>query len=234
MLRSLLAFLLLALPLAAEAQTFPKFTGFVVDGAGLPVAGAEVTAELEKGAPDKALAGSGAGSAVAVAPVTGVDGHFAIDGIAAGRYRLHVTGAGLLAAELRFVPVPSDEARIVVARQVSIDGTVTDGGKPVTTAMVGIRGDAIGGGIEVKTDSKGAFHVPNLPEGHYLVYAYQGATAARAIRVNRLGAGPFADVELRLEAAAIVVGQERHYGAVPAIGTITAATATSPKAAKAK
>ena len=34
--------------------------------------------------------------------------------------------------------------------------------------------------------------------------------------------------------AAIVVGQERHYGAVPAIGTITAATATSPKAAKAK
>jgi formyl-CoA transferase len=33
--------------------------------------------------------------------------------------------------------------------------------------------------------------------------------------------------------AAIVVGQERHYGAVPAIGTITADTATSPKAAKA-
>jgi protocatechuate 3,4-dioxygenase beta subunit len=190
-----------------------KLTGFVVDGAGLPVAGAEVTAELEKGAPDKALSGSGAGSgsgsaaAVAVAPVTGADGHFAIEGIAPGRYRLHVTGTGLLAAELRFVPVPSDEARIVVARQVSIDGTVTDGGKPVTTAMVGIRGDAIGGGIEVKTDGKGAFHVPNLPEGRYQVYAYQGATAARAIRVNRLGAGPFPDVELRLEAAAIVVGR---------------------------
>jgi hypothetical protein len=183
-----------------------KLTGFVVDGAGLPVAGAEVTAELEKGAPDKALAGSGAGSAVAVAPVTGVDGHFAIDGIAAGRYRLHVTGAGLLAAELRFVPVPSDEARIVVARQVSIDGTVTDGGKPAM-ATVGIRGEAIGGGIEVKTDGKGAFHVPNLPEGRYQVYAYQGATAARSMRVNRLGAGPFAEVELRLEAAAVVVGR---------------------------
>jgi protocatechuate 3,4-dioxygenase beta subunit len=185
-----------------------KLTGFVVDGAGLPVVGAEVTAELEKGAPDAAGSGAGSGSAaVAVAPVTGADGHFAIDGIVPGRYRLRVTGAGLLAAELRFVPVPSDEARIVVARQVSIDGIVTDGGKRVTTAMVGVRGDAIGGGIEVKTDSKGAFHVPNLPEGRYQVYAYQGATAARAIRVARLGAGPFPDVELRLEAAAIVVGR---------------------------
>src|SRR5437867_695067 len=33
-----------------------RLTGFVVDGAGLPVAGAGVTAELEKRPPDKALA----------------------------------------------------------------------------------------------------------------------------------------------------------------------------------
>ncbi len=34
--------------------------------------------------------------------------------------------------------------------------------------------------------------------------------------------------------AAIVVGENRHYGAVPAIGTVTADTAISPKTAKAK
>ncbi|HEX4454450.1 MAG TPA: carboxypeptidase-like regulatory domain-containing protein [Kofleriaceae bacterium] len=180
----------------------PRLTGFVVDGAGLPVAGASVSAELE-------AMGSGSGSAVATSaiPPTGNDGHFIIDGLAPGRYRVHVTGAGLLAAEVRFVPVPSDEARIVVARQISIDGTVTDGGKPVAGATVGIRGDAIGGGLEVVADPRGAFHVPDLPEGRYQVYAWQQALAARAVRVSRLGAGPFAPVELRLEAGAIVVGR---------------------------
>jgi hypothetical protein len=200
-----------------------RLTGVVVDGAGLPVAGAEVTAEIEKGAPDRALAGAGAsgsaagsgsGSAspppaatVAVAAPTGADGRFALEVATAGRYRVRVTGSGLLAAELRFVPVPSDEAHIVVARQVAIDGTVSDGGSPVKVATVGVRGEAIGGTLEVKTDAQGAFHVPNLPEGRYQVYAYQGALAARTMRVARLGAGPFPGVELRLEAGAIVVGR---------------------------
>src|SRR5450631_1024724 len=141
-------------------------TGFVVDGAGLAVTGAEVSCELEKGGTDRALApkpaaaikdagitlDAGAGSAtatIAVAAPTGPDGHFVLDGLVPGRYRLRVSGPGLLAAEVRFVPVPSDEARIVVARQVGIDGTVTDGGKPVANATVGIRSEAIGGALEI-------------------------------------------------------------------------------------
>src|SRR5258706_13847199 len=98
------------------------------------------------------------------------------------------------------VPVPSDELRIVVARQVDITGVVTDDGKPVPAATVGIRGDAIGGTLESKVDANGKFSVPNLPEGRYQVYAYRGALAARTMRVARLGAGPFAPIELRLEA----------------------------------
>jgi uncharacterized GH25 family protein len=113
----------------------------------------------------------------------------------------------LLPAELRYVPVPSDEARIVIARQVAIEGTVTDGGKPVANAPVGLRGDAIGGTIETRTNATGGFTFASLPEGRYQLFAWQAALAARTVRVARLGAGPFGPVELRLEAASIVVGR---------------------------
>jgi uncharacterized GH25 family protein len=232
--------------LPGTSATGVRLTGFVVDGAGLPVAGAEVSAEPERGAPDRALvprtapgAGSGTGPgarpgaepgarpgagstsatasdaapgdagapAVTVAPLTGADGRFVIGGLVPGRFRLRVIGAGLLPAELRYVPVPSDEARIVVARQVAIEGTVTDGGKPVANAPVGLRGDAIGGTIETRTDATGGFGFASLPEGRYQLFAWQAALAARTVRVARLGAGPFGPVELRLEAASIVVGR---------------------------
>lgn len=184
-----------------------RLAGVVVDGAGIPVAGADLTAELEIETSTPARIDAGVPAAAIAAPPTAADGVFAIDGLVAGRYRLRVTGSGLLAAELRMVLVPSDQVRVVVARQVTIEGTVTDGGKPVSTAMVGIRGDAIGGTVEVKTDTHGAFAIPNLPEGSYQVYAYQGGTAARSMRVVRLGAGPFPKLELRLEVATIVVGR---------------------------
>src|SRR6185503_1075993 len=47
----------------------------------------------------------------------------------------------------------------------------------------------------------------DLPEGRYQLFAWRESTAARAIRVNRLGAGPFTPVELVLEPAAIVTGR---------------------------
>lgn len=193
--------------------THPRLTGFVVDGTNAPVVGAIVTAELERGMQDRALAttpspGVGSGSAApAAAPATGSDGRFAIELDAAGRYRVRVTGPGLIPAELRYVPVPSDEARIVIARKVSIEGSVVDGGTPVPSAHVGLRGEAIGGGIEIVTDPKGKFVFADLPEGRYQLFAWRDTLAARAVRVNRLGAGPFTPIELSLEAATIVVGR---------------------------
>ncbi|TMQ11118.1 MAG: carboxypeptidase regulatory-like domain-containing protein [Deltaproteobacteria bacterium] len=220
--------------LGSSAPIGVRLTGFVVDGAGLPVAGAEVSAEPERGIVDRALApppragaasaapdSAGAGGAggqgadaadagthaVAVAPPTGGDGRFVVDGLSPGRVRVRVAGAGILPAELRYVPVPSDEVRIVVARQIAIEGTVTDGGKPVANAPVGLRGDAIGGTIETRTSATGAFRFGSLPEGRFQLFAWQGALAARTVRLSPLGAGPFGAVELRLEAAAIVVGR---------------------------
>lgn len=198
-----------------------RLTGFVIDGAGLAVVGAEVSAELEQGAGDRVLApiatGTDAGVSardaatappkVMVAAATGLDGRFVVEGLDPGRYRVRVVGAGLLPAEVRFVPVPSDATRIIVSRQVAIEGVVTDGGKPAANINVGVRGDAIGGERDVKSDAAGKFGFTNLPEGRYQLFAWQGALAARAVRVGRLGAGPFAPVELRLEAASIVIGR---------------------------
>ncbi|MBA3502108.1 MAG: carboxypeptidase regulatory-like domain-containing protein [Deltaproteobacteria bacterium] len=196
-----------------------RISGFVIDGAGAPVVGAEVSVELERGVPDKSLSitpaadagvvvvDAGVAPTVHVSAATAADGKFLVGGLEPGRYRLRVTGTGLLPAEVRYVPVPSDEVRIVVARQVRIEGTVVDGTTPVANAYVGLRGEAIGGSIETRTDGKGAFHFADLPEGRYQLYAWQGALAARAVRVNRLGAGPFAPIELRLESGAIVVGK---------------------------
>ncbi|MBS1117855.1 MAG: hypothetical protein H6Q90_83 [Deltaproteobacteria bacterium] len=198
-------------------QAGVRLTGFVVDGTNAPVVGAEITAELERGMPDRPALAAGSGSAaagsdsaaaaVSVAVPTAADGRFVLDSLVPGRYRLRVTGPGLLPAEVRYVPVPSDEARIVVARQVSIAGTVADGGTPVANATVGLRGEAIGGGIETHTDAVGAFQFPDLPEGRYQLFAWRGELAARAVRVNRLGAGPFTPIALQLEAATIVVGR---------------------------
>jgi hypothetical protein len=191
-----------------------RITGVVVDGAGAPVAGAEVSAESEEAVVDRTPVDAGVdGSMTRVdagtgtATPTSADGRFVVGGLSPGRYRLRVSGPGVLAAELRMVGVPADDTRIVVARHVSIEGVVTDGGKPVSRANVGIRGDAIGGTLEVKTDLKGGFAVANLPEGRYQVFAWQGPLAARAVRVSRLGAGPFASVELRLEAGTVVIGR---------------------------
>jgi hypothetical protein len=217
-----------------------RLAGIVVDGAGAPVEGASLSAELDEpigaGAPPAGDAGAneafandagasdaGANDAGVVAtPVpTDASGRFVLGGLTPGRHRIRVTGSGLLDAELRMVAVPADELRIVVARQVTLEGTVTDGGVPVAGATVGVRGDAIGGTIEVPTTSGGGFTVTNLPEGRYQVYAHQGSLAARSVRVVRLGAGPFPPVELRLEAGAVVVGRvidrEEGTGAVAAI-----------------
>lgn len=217
-----------------------RLTGFVIDGSGAPVVGAEVSAEIEAGAADRSLApGAPAAPAptrdkkgivipppkvpvlwghalphdaavaagISIAPPTDADGRFAILGLEPGRYRLRVTGAGLLPAEVRFVPVPSDATRIVVARQVAIEGVVVDGTSPAPNVTIGLRGDAIGGAIEIKSSHTGAFAFRDLPEGRYQLFAWQGSLAARAVRVSRLGTGPFAPVELRLEAASIVVGR---------------------------
>lgn len=170
-------------------------TGTVVDASGQPVAGAELAALLE---PD---------ATQLYAAVSGPDGTFTVAVAEAGRYKLSVSGAGLVPAELRYVAIPGEALRVVVARQVRIDGKVMDGNRPLVGATVGLRSDAIGGGISTTTDRDGAFHFPELPEGRYQIYAWKEQLVARTQVVPRYGAGPFLPVELRVELGSILVGR---------------------------
>ena len=86
-----------------------RYGGVVVDGAGVAVADAIVTAEPEGDPAGVAPAPGAAVAAVSRSTPTPVDGRFAITGLAPGRYRIRVTGTGLVATQLRFVAVPADE-----------------------------------------------------------------------------------------------------------------------------
>lgn len=200
-------------PLPAPGDDQARLDGVVVDGLGQPVAGVAVTATVEA-----ALAGAGPANAgapsVAVAISDGA-GRFALTGLAAGRYRLELAGAGVFTAEVRFVPVPSDDVRLVLARRVAIVGRVLDGGAGTPGVVVAIDGDSLG---EVRTTvsaDDGSFGFADLPEGTYRVWGGKDDLAARTQAAPRLGRGPFADVELWLEPATIVVGRvvDRQTGA---------------------
>lgn len=173
-----------------------QLAGTVVDASGTPVADVAITAVPEVGQ-----------SPPEVVAYAGGDGAFVLEGLAPGPQRLRVEGAEIFTAEVRYVPVPSDGVRIAVARRVELTGVVVDGGRPVRGAHVTIDGDAIGGRMTATTDAAGGFDFDALPEGSYRVWAHETDLAARAVRVPRLGAGPFPPVTLVLEPATIVVGR---------------------------
>ena len=228
-----------------------QLRGTVVDTGGLPVSGVQVFAELEPppapirpggpplpaGAQPRGSAGSAAAPTVvmpstasvhtswrAVALPTDRDGQFVVDGLIDGSYRIVVRGAAVATAEVRRVAVPQslrDNLRVIVARRVLIAGTVVDGKTPVRNAHVAIRSDAIGGMMEGLTDAAGRFEFRDLPEGGYLIWAWQGDIAANAQRVLRRGFVPAGEVLLRMQSATIVVGRvidrEEGIGVVAAI-----------------
>jgi hypothetical protein len=175
--------------------------GVVVDGAGEPVPGVAIAAVLESPGPlfEPVVASSD------------VDGRFALDGLHAGRYRLAIEGAEIVAAEVRSVVVPRDDVRIVVARRIEISGRVLDGAFPVAGATVEIADG--GGRITRTTDVGGQFAFEMVPEGRYRIRAWKGDLGSRGQDVLPLGSGPHAGVVIAIEPAAIVVGKVVERGA---------------------
>lgn len=182
--------------------------GSVIDVAGKPVAGAAVTAELEMGPGVTSMPPTGLSMSPAVVAVAAADGSFQLVGLDAGRYRLRVEAPGIFTSEVRFVDVPSDALRLVVARKVAVHGVVVDpAGGPVAGLSVSLGGFGATGVRAATTDAKGAFAFDELPEGIYQAWVAAGDRAAPAVRVERLGAGPFDPVTLTMGPAQIVRGR---------------------------
>lgn len=244
-------------PVARPGPGDVRLSGTVLDAAGEPVAGVEITAEWELGpgvdslataavtpAPGPTGAAGGARDAgsdpgpgglelnPAVVAVAGQDGAFDLVGLVAGRYRLRVEGPGIFTSELRFFEVPADGIRLVVARKVSVRGrVVNEAGVGVAEATVYVAGESAGGTITTTTSATGGFAFDDLQEGVFQLWAASGKLAARVVRVSRLGAGGFRDVTLLMEAAEIVSGRvvERGTGrGVAAAVTLSSVAADQP------
>ncbi|MCG8425242.1 MAG: carboxypeptidase regulatory-like domain-containing protein [Proteobacteria bacterium] len=220
--------------------------GAVFDAAGNPVQRAEITAEFELGPGVEGLASAGrahrapgpdAGSGgdtgfvttATISATSGQDGTFELVGLDAGRYRLRVEGAGLFTSEVRFFDVPADGIRLIVARKVSVRGNVvTESGAPAAGIAVTISGESLAMPLSVASDELGRFEFDGLQEGMFRVWAAAGARAARAVRVSRLGSGPFGAIRLALEPAAVVTGRvvERKTGRGIAAAIALSATTT--------
>jgi protocatechuate 3,4-dioxygenase beta subunit len=184
--------------------------GTVIDAAGAPVVGVWVSARPELDPAGEPGAGRPAGAARAseaeVARArTAADGGFRLEGVVRGRARLRVEGGGVLAAEVRFVEVPADALRLLVAREIAIGGRVVDGGAPGQGARVFARALDGAGAYEAIADAGGRFALAGLPEGVYRVWAVHRDRAARAVRIEALG-GPPAPIELALGPATVVEG----------------------------
>lgn len=199
-----------ALPTDRPGTGAHTLSGGVYDVAGATVAGAVITAEIELGPGTDSLASEpGLSTSPAVVAVSKADGSFALVGLDAGRYRLTIEGEAIFTAEVRFVDVPADGMRLVVARKVDVRGFVVDDatGDPIADIEVRLVAEGDPTAHVATADENGEFVFEQLPEAVFTVWAAAQERAAPAVTARRLGAGPFDTVELRVGPAAIVSGR---------------------------
>jgi len=143
-------------------------TGTVVDRAGQPVAGAEVT--LRAGAPgDPDLLVAPAGS------MSGPDGTFHLDGASAAGNKLRVEQKGYAPVSEANVRAGGAHKPFVLAPGVTFAGTVKPlPGKSAAGVLVRVEGRAETRWVETGAD--GSFTIPNAPEGTVKLVADAGET----------------------------------------------------------
>ncbi|RME76543.1 MAG: carboxypeptidase regulatory-like domain-containing protein [Planctomycetota bacterium] len=170
-------------PRAAVQRLSPRarVAGLVLEERGGPIEGARV----------RLLVGSRRRREVR----TGVDGGFALDNLAAGRYTVHAYARGFLPAR---VPGPVDlspggartDLVLRLRAALAIEGTVrTRDGKPVRGARVWVRRGGAFPTIAVRTDAAGRYRLLGGAPGRNRVYVRHPAYLPPRPRVVSLRAG---------------------------------------------
>ena len=149
------------------AAAVARLTGQVVDGRSHAVPEARVLAFRIA---DGGSAGGAPGGAAATADL---DGHFSIDGLAPGTYRVLVEAAGFPAAETSPVTAPAAELVLRVAGEGRlIFGRVArSANEPVAGARVALGAEGGGPGRETISRADGRFAFSGLGDGTYALRA---------------------------------------------------------------
>jgi hypothetical protein len=158
-------------PVAAVA----RLAGQVVDGRAHPVPEARVLAFRIT---DGGFAARNLGGATA-----DLDGHFFMDGLAPGTYRVLVEAAGFPAAETSPVTVPAAELVLrVVGEGRAVFGRVTRSpNEPVAGARVALGAEGGGPGRETVSRPDGRFAFSGLGDGTYALRALLGDEASATV-----------------------------------------------------
>ncbi len=179
--------------------------GRVIDDAGKPIAGVQITASEGFGLDD--------GDREAAA-TTDAAGQFTIAALAGGTYRLRATDgehAPATSPPITVADRPVSKIEIIMIAGGTLSGTVVDTSrKPVGFAIVRVAatGQQIweGGARQATSDAKGAFELRGLPRTKLQARAESDAAASKLVDVDLTETARRGDLELVLDVTGTIAG----------------------------
>jgi len=197
-----------AKPMVAPAPAVDDrpIAGWVIDGAGQPIAGVQITVRDPSGAaPDEAATSDAAGA-------------FRFGPVSADR-TLVLDAPHVFAAEVRWrhdTPLP----RVLLTRRIELDARVTVAGAPVAGAEVTLNDGSGPSVATVLSDEHGIAHFADLQAGPYELWARRGTEVSPLVRTVDDGAAPTGPIALELAAGGAVRGQVLGDAALPPGATV--------------
>ncbi|HEY4185307.1 MAG TPA: carboxypeptidase-like regulatory domain-containing protein [Polyangia bacterium] len=135
-------------------------------------------------------------------------GHFALEDLTAGAYRLLIDAPGLGMASAGPVTAPdADVVVILPGESRSISGLVTRQGRPAHGARVHLGGEAVSEPRMTETDVAGRFAFPGLGPGTYALRAEAGSLVSPVVADVIVGAASqLRQIDLALDTAVFLDG----------------------------